>query len=85
MTAMGLLTPNCTGRFEKAVTNSRGFGTYFVFRTICRAADKTAIVQMRRHGRVITSRGHVGGSPYQDDPDKPTDQSVNFRFATWLA
>jgi hypothetical protein len=60
MTAMGLVTPNRTKRFEKAVASSRGFGTYFVFRTICRTADKTAIVQIRRHGREITSRGQVG-------------------------
>jgi hypothetical protein len=85
MTAKGLLNPNRKKRFEKAVADSRGFGTYFVFGSICRTADKTAIVQMRRHGRVITSSGQVRGSPYLDDPDKPTDQSVNFRFAPWLA
>ena len=85
MRAMGLLTPNCTRRFENAVANRKGFGTYFVFRTICRTTDKTAIVQMRRHRREITSSGQVRGSPYLDDPDKPTDQSVNPRFATWLA
>ena len=84
LTAMGLLTPNRTKRLEEAVAKSRVFRTYFVFRTICRTADKAAIVQMRRHGRVITSRGQVGWSPYQDDPDKLTVQSVNFRFATWF-
>jgi hypothetical protein len=59
MTAMGLLIPNGTKHFEKDVANRRGFGECFVFPAICRTTDKTAIVQMRRHRRVITSRGQM--------------------------